>query len=198
MTCPDCGESLDAIPVGQPCPRCSSLRRDANVPAQTATGSAEAPSPTISIGYTNPRPWRQKWQDVLGALELIERAYTTQEGLSNDDVRRNIEDFFKACRELADWLWQDAGVNKATVMKRVHGSHYLRLADAMAQTIKHHTRAGQNQITARIAEIRTGPDGARARIDWSKTSGGKGSRGALDLARGCVRSWQRFLREQKL
>lgn len=198
MTCHDCGESLDATPVGRPCPRCGGLRRDATVSGQTAECHVEVPSPIIAIGYTSPRPWRQKWQDVLDALKPIERAYTTQEGLSNEDVRRDIEDFFKACRELADWLWQSTGVSKSTVMKRVHGSHYLRLADAMAQTIKHHTRTGQNPITASIAEIRIGSNGARVRIDWSKTSSRKGSRDALDLARGCVRSWQRFLREQRL
>ena len=198
MTCPDCGELLDAIPVGRPCLQCGGLRRDAIVSGQTAECHVEVPSPTIAIGYTSPRPWRQKWQDVLDALKPIERAYTTQEGLSNEDVRRDIENFFKACRELADWLWEDTSVSKSTVMKRVQKSHYLRLADAMAQTIKHHTRPGQNSITASIAEIRIGSNGARVRIDWSKTNGRKGSRDALDLARGCARSWQRFLREQRL
>ena len=202
MTCPDCGESLDATPVGLPCPQCGGLRRDATMSVQTAEFHVEVPSPTITIGYTNPRPWRQKWQDVLDAQEPIERAYTTQEGISNEAVRRDTEDFFEACRELADWLWQRAGISKSTVMKRVHESHYLRLADAMAQTIKHHTRMSTKQnpnpITAGIAEICIGPVGARVRIDWSKPSGAKGSRDALDLARGCVRSWQRFLREQRL
>lgn len=169
MTCPDCGESLDATPVGRSCPRCGGLRRDATVSAQTVEGHVEFPSPTIAIGYTSPRPWRQKWQDVLDALKPIERAYMTQESLSNEDVRRDIEDFFQACRELADWLWQSTGVSKSTVMRRVHGSHYLRLADAIAQTAKHHTRTptkqNPNPITAGIAEICMGPDGARVRID---------------------------------
>jgi hypothetical protein len=198
MTCPDCGESLDATPVGRPCPRCGGLRRDATVSTQAAEAYAEALTPTIATGYTTPRPWRQKWQDVLDALKPIERAYMTQDGLSTEDVRRDIENFFEACRELADWLWRSTRVSKSIVMKRVRGGHYLRLADAMAQTIKHHTRTGQNAITVSIGEIRIGPDGARVRIDWSKTSGRKGSRDALDLARGCVRSWQRFLREQRL
>jgi hypothetical protein len=202
MTCPDCGESLDATPLRRPCPRCGGLRRDATVPGQTAECHVEAPTPNITIGYTSPRPWRQKWQDVLNALKPIEHAYTTQEGLNSEDVRRDIEDFFQVCRELADWLWQNTGVSKAIVMKRIRGSHYLRLADGIAQTAKHHTRVttkqNPNPITAGIAELNVGPDGARAQIDWSKPSGAKGERDALDLARGCVRSWQRFLREQGL
>jgi hypothetical protein len=200
MTCPHCGESLDASPVGRPCPQCGGLRRDATVSGQTAEGRVEFPSPTIAIGYPSPRPWQQQWQDILRALKPVERAYMTQGGLSNEDVRRDIENFFKVCRELADWLWQNTGVSKPTAIKRVHRSHYLRLADAMAQTAKHHTRIptyqNPNPITARIAEIRVEPDGARVRIDWSRPTGAKGSRDALDLAQGCVRSWRRFLHEQ--
>jgi hypothetical protein len=165
--------------------------------AKTVMGYVEAPPPTIAIGYTSPRPWQQKWQDVLDALKPIEHAYTTKESLSNEGIRRDVENFFEVCRELADWLWQNSGVSKDIVMKLVHGSHYLRLADAMAQTTKHHTRTGNNPITADVAEVRIGPDGARVRIDWSRTSGASGSGDALDLARGCVRSWQRFLRKQK-
>ena len=202
MTCSDCGESLETNPVGRPCPRCGGSRRDATVLGQTAECRVEAPPGTIAIGYTSPRPWRQKWQDLLDALEPINYAYTTKDSLSNEDVRQDVEHFFQICRELADWLWKNGGVSKSIVMERLHGSHYLRLADAMAQTAKHHTRTparqNPNPITAEIAEIFIGPDGARVRINWSRPSGAKGSRDALDLARGCVRSWQRFLREQGL
>jgi len=199
MTCHDCGEPLDTVPVGQPCPQCRGVRRDAMVMAQTAEARAEAMSPTIAIGYPDPRPWRQKLQDVEEALEPIKHAYTSNEGLSNEVVRRDIENFFKVCRELADWLWQNTTVSKPTVMKIVQNSHFLRLADAMAQTTKHHTRTGRdNPITARIAEIHITPEGARARIEWSRPAGSKGSRDALELAYGCLRSWRRFVRAQKL
>lgn len=203
MTCPDCGESLDASPVEQPCPRCGGLRRDVTVLAQTARAVAEAPAPSIAIGYPIPRPWRQKWQDILDALKPVERAYMTRDGLSNEDVRRDMEDFFRACREMADWLWQNTSLSKPTVMKRVRSSHYLRLADAIAQTTKHHTRTvtkqNPNPITAGITNILMTPDGgARVQIDWSRPSGSTGSRDGLELARGCIRSWRRFLREQNI
>src|SRR5947207_3371877 len=73
------------------------------------------------------------------------------------------------------------------------------LADAMAQTTKHPTTTRRdNPITARIAEIHITPEGARARIEWSRPAGSKGSRDALELAYGCLRSWRRFVRAQKL
>jgi hypothetical protein len=202
MTCPDCGESLDATPVGQPCPQCGGQRRDATVLGQTARAVATAPAPSIAIGHTNPRPWQEKWQDILDALKPIEHAYTTRDGLSNKDVEQDIRGFFRVCREMADWLWKNTSLSKDTVMKRVMKSHYLRLADAIAQTTKHHTRdvtrRNPNPITAGIAETRITPDGARVRIDWSRPSGSTGSRDALELASGCIRSWRRFLREQNL
>jgi hypothetical protein len=166
--------------------------------AQLATARGVVHAPTVVIGFTAPRPWRQKLQDLVDALVPIEHSYATNKGLSSEAVRRDIENFFRYCRELADWLWQNTGVNEQTVMQFVRNSHYLRLADAMAQTTKHHTRAGKNPITAQIEEMSGNPDGFRARIDWSRPSGSSGSRDALELARGCVRSWKRFVRTQKL
>jgi hypothetical protein len=195
MTCPDCGELLDDVPVGHPCPRCRGLRRDATVIAQPATAHVQVLRPTIGIGYTGPRPWRQKWTDTLDALERVENVYTKKEGQGNEDVRRAVEDFFRVCRELADWLWQDtgSGLDRDTVLNFVRDDPDLRLADGVAQTIKHHTRTGSDPITARVTQIFVGPDGARAQIDWSKPSGASGSEDALALARRCVGAWRRFL-----
>lgn len=182
MTCPDCGTGLDDVPVGQPCPQCGGLRRDASPTAQPATVHVGVPRPTIAIGYNAPRPWKQKWQDVLDARGKVTSAYTTKEGQGNEDVRRVVEDFFKTCRELADWLWENADVDKSAVRGLMERSPSLRLADAMAQTTKHHTRQPRERdpITARITEIRVGPDGASARIGWSR-----GQR--RERFRGCTR-----------
>lgn len=196
MTCGDCGSRLDDVPVGRPCPRCRGLRRDARVMAQTVEAHAVVLRPTIAIGYNEHRPWRQKWQDLLSTLEQLEAAYSTENGQGNEDVRRVVENFFATCRDLADWLWQDkqtADVHKSAVMDFVLGNPHLRLADAIAQTTKHHTRRGGEDITARITEIRVGPDGACAQIGWSRTAGDSGFEDALDLAHGCVIAWQRFL-----
>jgi hypothetical protein len=78
-------------------------------------------------------------------------------------------------------------------MGLVLGDPHLRLADAIAQTTKHHTRRGSEDITARLTEIRVGPDGARAQIGWSRAAGDSGFEDSLDLARRCVIAWQRFL-----
>jgi len=41
MKRPDCGTNLDGIPVGQPCPTCGGLRRDAIVTGGTAIAIAQ-------------------------------------------------------------------------------------------------------------------------------------------------------------
>jgi hypothetical protein len=163
--------------------------------AQTAVARVAVLRPTIAIGYNEPRPWQQKWQDVLHALEQLERAYVTEEGQGNEHVRRLVEDFFTTCRELADWLWQDkqnTGLDESAVRALMRDDP-LRLADAMAQTTKHHTRWGNNPITARVSEIRVAADGARAQIGWFRPSGERGSEDARDLARRCVDAWQNFI-----
>jgi hypothetical protein len=149
--------------------------------------------PTVVLGLGDPRPWEQKWRDVLDELQRMERACAREEGQSTDDVRRAVEGFFKTCRELADWLWQNGGLAKPIVMSFVLSDPRLRLADAVAQTTKHHTRTGDDPITARITEIRSAPEGISAKISWSRPSGTSGAEDALDLARKCVQSWQGFL-----
>jgi hypothetical protein len=157
--------------------------------------------PAIKVTY-NLQPWQQKWRDVEHGLEQVERAYDTTQAPQHDNeyVRRVVEDFFKDCRELADWLWQDhqsTGLGKKTVMDFVMADADLRLADGIAQTAKHHSRRpsrlNPDPITARITDISTGPGGRDVKIGWSQPSGAKGSEDALDLARKCVDAWRRFL-----
>lgn len=201
MTCPDCGANLDEVPVGQRCPHCGGSRRDATAYPETATAHASVPRPTIGIGYEGPRSWREKWNDVLHGIEQLEGVYATKEGQGNDDVRRAVENFFRPCRELADSLWQDksTGLNKSTVMQSVLSDPDLRLADAAANTIKHFTREGTDPITARVFYVSVGPEGASARIDWSRPSLARSySRDALKLARKCVQAWRGFLARQGL
>jgi predicted RNA-binding Zn-ribbon protein involved in translation (DUF1610 family) len=57
MNCHDCGAGLDDVPVGDPCPKCGSTRRDATVFAHPATAEVVVPTPTIGIGYNPHRPW---------------------------------------------------------------------------------------------------------------------------------------------
>jgi hypothetical protein len=48
MTCPDCKTNLDNVPVGDPCPNCGSLRRDATIGAPTIGATAQVFTPTVS------------------------------------------------------------------------------------------------------------------------------------------------------
>jgi hypothetical protein len=66
----------------------------------------------VSIGYGPVRPWQQKRRDVVDGLAEIERIYA-QGDMSNEPVRRVVEDVFKDCRELADWLHQNSGLTGA-------------------------------------------------------------------------------------
>jgi hypothetical protein len=199
MYCPNCGVALNHVPVGEPCPQCGDTRRDATVVLQETAVGVEVPQLTIGIGYAEHRPWQQKWQDVEHGLERIESAYDVTQGqgqYGNEHVRRVVEGFFKDCRELADWLWQDhqsTNLDKPTVIAFVMADPDLRIADGLAQTIKHHTRTGTDPITAHITDITIGAEERNAKIGWSRPSGAKGSEDALDLARKCVDAWRRFL-----
>lgn len=149
----------------------------------------------LSVGYNPVRPWQQKWQDVEIGLRVLE-AFYARDDANNEDVRREVEDFFKACRELADWLEQHAG--KPEAMTYVNSDPDLMICDGMAQTIKHHTRNStrRDPITARVSWVRGGP--LRAEIEWTRPSGARGTEDALDLARRCVAAWEQFFRQHGL
>jgi hypothetical protein len=129
-------------------------------------------------------------------------AYSARQGLiAEHHLRRVVEEFFKDCRELADWLWQDhqnTNLDKSAVITAVMGDPNLRLADAIAQTTKHHTRSGSDPITARISRVVIENDYMRARVGWRRPSGSYGKEDALELARKCVDAWRRFLMQHGL
>lgn len=75
---------------------------------------------------------------------MVLRATYGQGDLDNEVVRRQAEDFFKDCRELADWLKRQAGRPEA--MSYVNSHPDLMLCDGMAQTTKHHTRTASGTI----------------------------------------------------
>jgi hypothetical protein len=120
--------------------------------------------------------------------------------MSNEPVRRAVEDFFADCRELADWLEENAAVPDAQAF--VLADPVLHLCDGMAQTTKHHTRRrppdkDPDPITAQISRIEGG-SGVRAEIHWLSVTGKSGDEDALDLAHRCVAAWRRFFAAQGL
>ncbi|PWK41665.1 hypothetical protein [Actinoplanes xinjiangensis] len=127
---------------------------------------------------------------------MLEDLYS-RDGASNEDVRREVEEFFKSCRELADWLSEHAG--KRDAMTYVNSDPDLVLCNGMTQTIKHHTRRpgrDPDPITARVSWVHGG--GVRAEIEWSRPSGPRGTEDALDLARRCAAAWTRFFQQHRL
>jgi len=48
MTCPDCAKTLDDVPIGEPCPNCGSLRRDAAVGIPTLKAMTRVFPATVS------------------------------------------------------------------------------------------------------------------------------------------------------
>ncbi len=194
MFCPDCEANLDDVPVGDPCPVCGGPRRSAEAHAGVALMAVSSLKASASVGYNPQRPWQQKWSDVVHGLEVLEEIYR-RDDLGNEDVRRQVEDFFKDCRELADWLKQQAGTPQA--MSYVNTDPDLMLCDGLAQTVKHHTRSGADPITARISWVHGG-SGVRVEIAWSTPSGATGIEDALALARRCVKSWERFFQQEGL
>ena len=196
MFCADCEADLEEIPVGESCPSCGGQRRNTVVHAAAALACVATLTATTSIGYNPRRPWPQKWRDVVHGLNELRQSYA-QNDLNNEVVRRQVEEFFKGCRELADWLRASAGRGEA--MDFVHTNPALKLCDAMAQTTKHHTRHAKpngDPITAWIARIHGA--GVKAEIEWSAQSGASGVEDALDLAEQCVAAWESFLRVHQL
>ena len=154
----------------------------------TATLSA-----TASVGYAPTPAWTQKWRDVLDGLAEVERLYTLSD-TSNEPARRAVEVFFARCRELADWLQENAGVPQRDLEILLASDPALKLCDGMAQTTKHHTRRQRQRdpVTARVSWFHGGPS-VRLDIDWSTATGNSGTEDALDLANRCVTSWRAFI-----
>jgi hypothetical protein len=79
MTCPDCGENLDAVPDGSPCPKCGGLRRDATVKVETVVGVAAAGRIHLratAIGHAVEAVLSQpKVQQLVAAQEILVRIH---------------------------------------------------------------------------------------------------------------------------
>jgi hypothetical protein len=155
----------------------------------------------VSIGviFGPDRPWYEQWHDVRKHQEQVELACTPQGYKGIDTVRRTFDGFFVECTHLADWLWNDksTGLTKAEVLGYVNNDFYLNLSRAAANTGKHHTRSDTNAMTAKVGSVDTGSNPVDVKIHWSKGAT-SGSTDGLALVRGCVASWERFLRSKGL
>jgi hypothetical protein len=152
---------------------------------------------TVAVPLITQRTWQRKWRDVLHEQQTLGNTYMGGD-LHVDDFTRQVECFFKTCRELADWIEESTNLPaKAYVM----GQPALELCDAVAQTAKHYTRRqppGRDPITAIVVKLHGDEIGNHADIEWTKQSGTGGGVDALDLAARCVDEWQQFFQHHGL
>jgi hypothetical protein len=79
----------------------------------------------IDVSYALPRPWQDKWIEVQSDFSELENAYNET---NIDRLKDAVGHFFKACRELADWLGQAAGV---PALGYVHSQQDLQICDGL-------------------------------------------------------------------
>src|SRR5690349_701993 len=94
MTCPDCQQNLDDVPVGDPCPQCGGNRRSAVVQAQAALSVATAMSASVSVGYNLTPGWTYQWRIVQRHLARLREQYQGINSLGNLDVEETIHALF--------------------------------------------------------------------------------------------------------
>jgi hypothetical protein len=145
------------------------------------------------------RTWQRKWRDLQHELQTLENTYAGKV-LNVDELTRQVESFFKTCRELADWIQEATG---RPAIAYVKSQPALDLCDAVAQTAKHYTRdpsrgRDSDPITAIVVQLYGDETVIHADIEWTKESGADGVVDALDLARRCRDEWREFFQMHDL
>lgn len=189
-TCASCGAELTEVEQAEPCPTCGERGRNIHVEVADAAGATDDVSVRAEFGE---RSWEEKWCEVSRLLAEIEAIYTDRGSI--DVARRAVEGFFKAARELADWIKAKTGKD---ALGFVNSDADMAIPDGFAQTLKHHTRTKPRSISARIASIDTALPGTRVEIAWSRSGDPENNVDALDLARTTVAAWQRYFAQERL
>jgi hypothetical protein len=189
-TCAGCGADLAEAERANTCPRCGERGRRIHVEVADAVGVADNISVRAEFGE---RPWEEKWGEVTRLITEIEAIYTTRGSI--DVARRTVEGFFKAARELADWIEAQTGKN---AIRFVNNDADMAIPDGLAQTLKHHTRTKPGSISARIARIDTAPPGIRVEIAWRRPDDPETNEDARHLARRTVAAWRRYFAQEGL
>jgi hypothetical protein len=145
------------------------------------------------------RSWSEKWLSVRKQLERVETACSANGYKGIDDVSRAFAAFFIECNHMYDWLWQDksTGLPKSDVSKYMFADKDLRICSGAAIVAKHHTRDDPGAMTDRLLSVSARPTGVEVMFEWSKGSS-SGTEDALEFARRCVASWERFLNSKGL
>lgn len=149
-----------------------------------------------SVSVVTHRTSQRKWRDVMHARNAIVEVYE-RKGIDVDDFTRRVEQFFKTCHELGDWIEEQIGHPAKDYAK---SPPILELCDAVAQTAKHHTRrqTRKDPISAVVVELYGDEGRNHADISWSKESVPAGRIDALVLADQCISEWRKFFAEHSL
>ena len=101
MNCPDCGEDLDQVPVGQPCPNCGSEKRNATTNPVTIALGVSIPTPRLIFGSNRPDGSRET--TVRGRdFESLEVVAPSSEATQRYEGERTEgeSDVLQVCRNL--------------------------------------------------------------------------------------------------
>jgi hypothetical protein len=200
MTCPDCQQNLDDVPVGDPCPQCGGIRRSAAVQAQAALVVAVAFAPTVSIGYSLKPGWAYQWNGIQRHLARLREQYQGINTLGNVDVEQNVHSLFLSLFHLHDWLHEDSALSLSKTMVNdciVKHPDSLGLCRDYANTWKHKTRDRPGARIAQITRIESGPTGQTVTIGyrpWDQPNQPMTEIDGLALARQSEQDWRDFLK----
>jgi hypothetical protein len=150
----------------------------------------------VAVPLEAQRTWQRKWRDVLHARQALADTYAGN-ALDVDDFTRRVENFFKTCHELGDWIEEATGRPAKTYAKQ---PPTLEVCDAVAQTAKHHTRQQSGSpITAIVVRL-YGDHQKRmhADLEWNDNAGRRGKDDALKMADRCIGEWRRFFLQHSL
>ncbi len=198
MICPDCQQSLDDVPVGDPCPQCGGERRGAVVQGEVALAAVSALSATVEIGYNPASGWTDQWRTIQRHLTQLREQYRGNEMRGNLQLVDTVDALFLALYHLRDWLYQDraTGLSDSVVDNHISNCpRSLGVCRAYANTRKHMTRDKATALEAKISKTSGGPGRQTATITyWPKNQPASITEvDALDLAERSEQNWRALL-----
>jgi hypothetical protein len=198
MTCPDCGQNLDDVPTGDPCPQCGGNRRSTTVYAEAAVVGAAVMDVRVKIGYSLAPGWTDQWRSIQRHLGRLREQYQGIGIQGNVDMEETIHALYVALNHLSDWLYQDSALslnNSAVEANVTAHPKSLGVCRAYANTRKHMKRDSPTALIAQITSIEPGTKGQTATIGYYPQNDPSKliEVDALALAEQCECDWRGFL-----
>ena len=197
MFCPDCGGGLNQVTPGDPCPACGGVRRSAAVHVQVAESIAVADAAILIEVIPNAhRPWQEKWGEMLLYLQQIEGFYAGSGQGGNSVAEAAARAFFTSCDNVRDHLIGDlanlGALTAGGISTFGFATPVLVVANAMANTAKHHTRSG-GRPHARITKTRMSEGRITMTVTFDPGGTSEQDCDVLTLARACEAAWRTYL-----